>query len=307
MLTRTLLARAVLPIACAALVPPAFAGADAKPKYSAEVSAGVLADSDVGLAEIDQTTRQGDLAGVIGLKLDTELKPVKKLTLRAGYELSDTRYEEFDAFDLQTHRLSAEGEYSFGATTAGVMYNYVDARLDGDGYLTFQQASPYVTHLFNPSFLLRGAYVRSDRDFDTETGRNSTSDELQADGFFLLDGTRRYFVLGGKGGRTDADDEAFSYDNTGLKGRYVQRAALAGRDVKLRLGADFEVRDYAANAPGLDVPRKDETAAATAGMQVQLVGPLSVDVNYEYRQRASNVTAADFEENLGTVQLKLNF
>lgn len=307
MTPRHLLARAVLPLACAAFAAPASAGPDGKSKFSAEVSAGIAVDSDVGIAELDQTTREGDIASVLGLKLDGEVKPASKLTLRGGYELSDTRYQDFEAFNLQTHRLSAEAEYAFGATTAGVMYNYVDARLDGDGYLTFQRASPYVTHLFNKNFLLRGAYARTDRDFDTETGRNSTSDEIQVDGFFLLDGTKRYFVLGGKGGQTDAEDEAFSYDNAGLKGRFVQRTDFAGRDVKLRLGADFEVRDYAANAPGLTVPREDETAAATAGMQVQLAGPLSVDFNYEYRQRDSNVTAADFEENLGTVQLKLAF
>lgn len=302
-----LLARAVLPLACAAFAAPSSAAPQSKSRFSAEVSAGIAADSDVGIAELDQTTREGDIASVLGLKLDGEVKPASKLTLRGGYELSDTHYQDFDAFNLQTHRLSADAEYAFGAATAGVMYTYVDARLDGDGYLTFQQASPYMTHLFNKNFLLRGAYARTDRDFDTETGRNSTSDEIQIDGFFLLDGTKRYFVLGGKGGQTGAEDEAFSYDNTGLKGRFVQRADFAGRDVKLRLGADFEVRDYAANAPGLTVPREDETAAATAGMQVQLTGPLSVDFNYEYRQRDSNVTAAEFEENLGTVQLKLTF
>lgn len=307
MISRLVLARTVLPLACAAIAAPAFAAPQSKPSYSAEFSAGIAADSDVGLAELDQTTQEGDIASVVGLKLDGEVKPVSKLTLRGGYELSDTRYQDFDAFNLQTHRLSAEAEYAFGATTAGVMYNYVDARLDGDGYLTFQQASPYVTHLFNKGFLLRGAYVRTDRDFDTAPDRNSTSDEIQVDGFFLVDGTKRYFVIGGKGGQTSADDEAFSYDNAGLKGRYVQRTDFAGREVKLRVGGDVEIRDYVANAPGLTVPREDETTAATAGMQVQLAGPLSVDFSYEYRQRESNVAAADFDENLGTVQLKLNF
>jgi len=307
MLSRHLLSCAVLPIACAAFAPSATAGTDAGHKFSAEVSAGILADSDVGLAELDQTTREGDIASLIGLKLGAELKPANQLTLRAGYELSDTRYQDFDTFNLQTHRFSAEGEYAFGATSAGVMYNYVDARLDGEGYLTFQQVSPYVSHLFSNQFLLRGAYARSERDFDSETGRNSASDEMQLDAFILLDGTRRYVVLGGKGGQTRADDDAFSYDNAGLKGRFVQRTDLYGRDVKLRLAADFDARDYAANAPGLNVARKDETAAATAGIEVQIAGPISVDLTYEYRQRDSNVAAADFQENLGTVQLKLAF
>lgn len=302
-----LFACALLPLASIAIASSASAEPQAKPKFSAEVTAGLLADSDVGLAELDQTTREGDIASLIGLKLDAEYKPAGKLTLRGGYELSDTRYLDFDAFNLQTHRLSAEGEYALGTTSVGILYNYVDARLDGDGYLTFQQVSPYISRLFSNNVLVRGAYARSERDFATELGRNASSDEVQLDAFFLLDGTRRYFVLGGKGGRAEAEDDVFSYDNAGLKGRFVQRTAMMGRDVKLQLGADFELRDYVANTPELGVPREDETAAAKAGMEVQIAGPLSVDFSYEYRQRNSNVTAADFEENLGTVQLKLAY
>ncbi len=302
-----LIACAVLPLTCTPFAAPAAADPDSKAKFSAELSAGLVADSDVGLADLDQTTRQGDIASLAGLKLDAEVKPTGKLTLRGGYELTDTRYQDFSAFNLQTHRLSAEAEYKLGATTTGVLYNYVEASVDGDSYLGFQQVSPYVSHLFGRSLLLRGAYAYTERDFDVETGRDSTGKEVQLDAFFLIDGTRRYLVLGGKGGQTDADDEAFSYDNAALKGRFIQRAGLYGRDLKLRLGADFEARDYSGIAAGLPVPREDQTASANAGMQVQLAGPLSLDLNYEYRQRDSNVAAADFDENVGTVQVKLAF
>lgn len=295
------------PLACAGFALPAVAEDPAPTRFSAEVSAGLAADSDVGLAELDQTTRQGDLAAVLGLKLDAEAHPTGKLTLRGGYELSDTRYQDFDAFNLQLHRLFADAEYDFGDTTAGVLYTYVDARLDGDGYLTLQQASPYLTHLFGNRLLLRGAYALTERDYDTEPGRNSTSDEAQLDAYILLDGTRQYVVLGGKGGQTEADDDVFSYDNAGVKARYVQRASAFGKDVKFNAGADFEARDYALPSPGQTGAREDKMASANAGVQVAVAGPLSVDVNYEYRQRDSNLAAADYEENLGTVALKLNF
>lgn len=287
-----------------------LAGASAEAqeaKFTAELSAGVVADSDVGIADLDQTTSEGDIASLLGLKLDAEVKPTNRLTLRAGYELSDTRYQDFDAFNLQTHRLSGEGEYELGATRVGLLYNYVDAKLAGDRYLTFQQASPYVMHLFGDQFLLRGAYARSDRDFETETGRNSTSDEFLLDGFFLLDGARRYFVVGAKAGETQADDEAFSYDNTGLKARYVHRTEALGRDLRFRLGTEFEQRDYIGITPELDGRRKDEMRGANGGVIVPIVGPLSLDAGYEYRNRSSNLTAADYEEHVGTVQLKLNF
>lgn len=286
----------------------AGAGAHAQDaKFTAELSAGIIADSDVGIADLDQATSEGDIASLLGLKLDAEVQPVSRLTLRAGYEFSDTRYQDFDAFNLQIHRLSGEGEYELGATRVGLLYNYVDAKLAGDSYLTFQQASPYVMHMFGDRFLLRGAYARSDRDFETETGRNSTSDEFLVDGFILLDGAQRYFVLGAKAGETEAEDEAFSYDNTGLKARYVHRADAFGRELQFRLGAEFETRDFTGITPEIEARRKDEIRGANGGVIIPIAGPLSLDAGYEYRSRSSNLPAADYDAHIGTVQLKVNF
>lgn len=284
------------------------AGAQAQDaKFSAEFSAGVVVDSDVGLADLDQATSEGDIASLLGLKLDAEVTPVSRLTLRAGYELSDTRYQDFDAFNLQIHRVSAEAEYEFGATRTGLLYNYVDARLAGEGYLTFQQASPYAMHMFGDHLVLRAAYARSERDFDAEPGRNSTSDEILVDGFFLLDGSQRYLVLGGKAGETQAGDDAFSYDNAGIKARYVHRASALGREMQFRLGTEFERRSFSGITPEIDVRREDEIFGATGGVMIPIAGPLSVDAGYEYRDRSSNLPAADYQAHIATVQLKLNF
>lgn len=299
--------RAFMTLAGLLLASPAAVHAEEPVRFSAEFSAGVIADSDVGLADLDLATSEGDVASLLGLKLDAEVTPASRLTLRAGYELSDTRYQDFDAFNLQMHRLSGEGEYEFGNTRAGLLYNYVDARVAGDKYLTFQQASPYVTHMFGDQFLLRAAYARSDRDFEAETGRNSTSDEFQIDGFFLLDGARRYVVLGAKAGETEADDEAFSYDNAGLKARYQHRADAFGRELQFRLGAEFENRDFTGITEEIGARRKDELRSAAGGVIIPIAGPLSVDAGYEYRSRSSNLPAADYQAHIGTVQLKLNF
>lgn len=301
--------RALLTFTGLMMTAPTFAHAGETARFTAELSAGVLADSDVGIADLDQTARDGDLASLLGIRLDAEVKPASGLTLRAGYELSDTRYQSFDAFNLQTHRLSGEGEYAFGNTRAGLLYNYVDARLAGERYLTFRQASPYVTHMFGDGLLVRGAYARSDREFETETetGRNSRSDEILVDAFILLDGTRRYGVLGAKAGETGADDTAFSYDNAGLKARYIQRADMLGRELTLRLGADFEQRDFSGITPELGSRRKDELRGAAASVAVPVRGPVSVDAGYEYRSRSSNLQAADYDEHLASVLLKVRF
>lgn len=279
----------------------------AAPKFGAEVSGGVVADSDVGLAELDQSSSEGDLAVRLKARLSAEFQPAEKLTMRASYELNDTRYQDFDAFNLQTHLGTAEAAYDFGKTDAGVTAAYANARLDGDSYLDLTQVSPYVTRAFGNMLVLRGAYVRTERDFKTEDDRDGTADELQADAFFLLDGTRQYVSVGAKGGSNDAQSEAFSYSNAGVKARYLQRFDLMGRAAKLRLGAEYEQRDFDGAQPGTTLVREDELAAATSDLSVAVAGPLSVDLGYEYRQRDSNLAAAVYDEHVGSVELKLTF
>lgn len=299
--------RALLTIAGLMLTAPAMAQQSDSFKLAGELSVGAMADSDVGIADLDQSTSEGDIAALVGAKLEATFKPVSRVTLRGGYELNDTRYQDFSEFNLQTHRLSADAELELGATRTGVLYNYVDARLDDEGYLGFQQVSPYVSHLFGDKLMLRGAYARSERDFNIDPQRDSTSDEVQVDAFFLLDGTKRYFSVGAKGGRTEADDETLSYDNAAVKGRYIHTADIMSRDVKLRAGADFERRDYQAPLPVVDEARRDDTFGASTGVIIPLTGPVSLDAGYEFRSRSSNLADADYEEHLGTVQLKVAF
>lgn len=299
--------RALLTMAGLLLTAPALAQQPSSFELSGELSVGGMADSDVGIADLDQSTRQGDIASLLGAKLEATFRPASRVTLRGGYELNDTRYQDFSEFNLQTHRLSADAELELGATRTGVLYNYVDARLDGEEYLGFQQVSPYVSHLFGNTLMLRGAYARSERDFNIDPQRDSTSDEVQLDAFFLLDGTKRYVSVGAKGGRTDAGDETLSYDNAAVKGRYIHTTDIMGRDVKLRAGADFERRDYQAPLPVVEEARRDETLGANTGVIIPVTGPVSIDAGYEFRRRSSNLADADYEEHLGTLQLKVAF
>ena len=149
--------RALLTMAGLLLTAPALAQQTGSFELSGELSVGGMADSDVGIADLDQSTRQGDIASLLGAKLEATFRPASRVTLRGGYELNDTRYQDFSEFNLQTHRLSADAELELGAMRTGVLYNYVDARLDGEGYLGFQQVSPYVSHLFGNTLMLRGA------------------------------------------------------------------------------------------------------------------------------------------------------
>lgn len=295
-------------LALFALAPVLAANAEGEDiKFTFEAGTAMVGDSNVGVPDLDQTTDQGDVALRLRAKTQADFKPVDKLILRGGYEFTQTSYQDFGAFDLQTHRGYAETEYDFDIVKAGVLANFVHARLDTDGYLDYTQVSPNISRLFGKSLFLRAAYVSTTKDFKTDDGRDADGDAGRVDAFVFLDGTRRYVALGGEIGEEDADADAFDLTHASAKARYIQRLNLMGRDAKMRLGAEYEQRDYDNITPMIAEAREDRIVSAESDLEIPLYGPFSLVGEYEYRDRQSNLDSADYDEHVGSVELKVAF
>lgn len=302
---RFFLQTSALALATLAIAAPAIS--EETTKLTFEASSGVAGDTNVGAPDLDQNTGQGDVALLLRGKIQLDVKPTEKLVLRGGYEASQTSYQDFGAFDLTTHRGFAEAEYDFDVVKAGVLANYVHARLDGDGYLDYAQVSPNVSKLVGDKLFLRGAYVRTEKDFKTSDGRDASGDAGRIDTFYFLDGTRQYVTVGGEVGTEDANSDLFDLDHASAKGAYVQRFGVLGRDAKMRLGAEIEQRDYDAVDPVIEARREDKIMSATSDLEVPLYGSVSMDLGYEYRDHSSNLDSADYDEHVGSVELKVAF
>lgn len=294
-----------LALALLATAAPAFG--EETTKLTFEASAGVAGDSNVGVPDLDQNTDQGDVALLLRGKIQLDGKPTEKLVLRGGYEASQTSYQDFGAFNLTTHRGFAEAEYDFDVVKTGMLANYVHARLSGDGYLDYIQVSPNVSKLFGDKLFLRGAYVRTEKDFKTSDGRDASGDAGRLDAFYFFDGTRQYVTFGSEAGSEDAESDLFDLDHTSAKGAYVQRFGMVGRDAKMRLGAEIEQRNYDAVDPEIEARREDQIVSATGDLEVPLYWSVSMALGYEYRDRSSNLDSADYDEHVGSVELKVAF
>ena len=179
--------------------------------FSSEFSVGVGMDSNVGISDLDQNTGEEDVSLLLGLKLHGEAKATERLKFRGGYELSQTSYSDFDQFSLQLHRGSIEAIYDLEVVEAGLLYTGVHARLDGEGYLNFQQISPYVSRLIDDKVFLRGALEFSEKDFDAADARDADGQALRGDAYFFLNGTRNYISVGGKLTEKNANADEFSF------------------------------------------------------------------------------------------------
>jgi hypothetical protein len=269
--------------------------------------------SNVSVQELDQNTGGSDWAGTINLLAEAQLIPVDKLTLRAGFDFTQTLHNEFSAFDLTIARPYAEIAYDFDLLTVGVLGNYAAASLDGDEYLTYTQISPYISKQFGNAFFLRAAYASTEKTFENQPqppnpllDRDATVDSVQVDGYIFLDGVKRYVVLGAKAAEEDADSDAFDYSSGTGRIRFVQRFDAMGKEMTLRLGAEYEQRDYDSTLslipPSGGATREDKRTVLDVQLDIPLGETFFSEVSYKYGNYSSNQSSADYDEHLAAIK-----
>lgn len=272
-----------------------------------EVSAGVGMDTNVGISDLDQNTGEDDLALLLGLKLDGEVKASDRLKIRGGYEFTDTRYEDYEDFSLQIHRASLEAAYDLDLIEAGLLYTGAHARLGGEGYLNYQQLSPYVSKLLDNKVFLRGSAEFSQKDFKTDDRRDADGNAVRGDVYYFFDGTRNYVSLSGKLTEENASSKEFSYSGREANIRYTKKADLFDRETRFQLGAGWEDQDYEGRFAPNSQARTDEIVSVNSSLEFELVGPLSLDLGYKYRDRSSNLPSADYDEHVGELRFVASF
>ena len=271
--------------------------------FRLEGKAGAEYNSNVAVQDLDTNTGQGDWAATFNVLAEVNATPVDKLTLRAGYEFSQTLHDEFDAFDLALHRGYGEAAYDFGVVTVGVLGNLAQANLDGDEYLTFSQVSPYISKQFGDTLFLRGSYAATDKSFEGRPERDATSDTLAADAYFFLDGTKRYIAVSGKAIEEDATSDELDFRAGSARVRLVQRFDALDREMTFRAGIEYEQRDYDAPTLAISAPRADERTGVDVSLEAPITENVFVEGSYRFGGYQSNLASADYDEHVTSVKL----
>jgi hypothetical protein len=291
----------------AARVPDAEPAPATGTTFRFEAKVGAEYNSNVAVIDIDANTGESDWAATINALAEVTVVPVDKLTLRAGYDFSQSLHDEFDAFDLAIHRGYGEVAYDFDLVTVGVLGNLAQANLDGDEYLTLRQVQPYLSKQFGNSLFLRAAYSSTDKEFEGRPQRDATADAVQIDGYFFLDGVQRYVVLGGRATEEDANAAEFDFSSWMGRARFVQRFEAFGQNLAFRAGVEYEDRDYDNVTPLIGAPRSDKRTTADAQIDIPLGDTFFSEISYRYGRYESNLASADYDEHVGAVKLGVKY
>lgn len=275
--------------------------------FSFEASAGVEYDSNISVIELDVSTASDDFAGVFeaGIGFEAELGQGTEIDL--SYDFSQSLHDEFTQFDIQSHRGSIGIEHDFGRVSAGAAYIFADAALGGDGFLTLQQISPFVSGFLGKSVFIRAAYEYRDKNFKNRTDRDAEVHAGGADIFFFIDGIRTYLLGGYKYEDENTVADQFDFTGHNFKFRFVKRLPFRGRDAKLELGWRYEKRNYDSVTPSIGEVREDTRHKLKAELEIPVTDHVYVLVEYEYSDFSSNLPSADYTQNFAGLKVGVEF
>lgn len=267
-------------------------------------SAGVEGDSNVSVIEIDTQTASGDESAVLDLGIGWTHRFGDETRLRLGYDLGVERFSEFDQFDTDTHRFSADVDRQLGEARVGLQGSYTIARLGGAGFLNLTRVSPYVQrYVADRTYLLRASYIHTDKAFDNRVDRDATVHAGDVSLYRFFDGARRYVQLGVRLGQEDTVADEFDHQAIQVRASAVQRLEIAGRASRLEAYARWEGRDYDVITPSIGEVRDDDRYRVGGTFDMDLTKRLFVRGEVRYNDNQSNLPGANFDEVVGTVSL----
>lgn len=285
---------------------PAVA-ADSKPEFGIKAHVGILADSNVNVAELDSNLGESDTALVAELGLDARLPFHDRLSLTLGYGIDTTRYERYDEFDLTLQRFSAILNGRAKGFDAALGVQRFAATLDGDGYLDVSQVEPSIARMFGNRIYLRGGYALARKEFRVSSERDADSRTARLDVYLLLDGMNRYVNISATGAREAARDTALDYGGQSFSIGAGQTIGSGDRLLKLRARARVGERRYNGITESIEARRRDDRLRADLAATVEWFDTLSLETSVAYADVASNVTSAAYDEVIWSLRFGVKY
>ena len=280
---------------------------DGPSPFTVELATGVEYDSNVSIIDVDDNTGAEDFAAVFDGEFEFAPDIGENSSFALGYSFSQSLYETFDDFNLQSHLASIDAAHDLGIFEIGGAYRFAHSRLGGSSFLTLNQFSPSFSRFFGDSIYVRGEYTYTDRNFVGRTDRDGKSNAAAGDLYYFMNGASTYVALGYRYEKENTEDPQLDFKGDAFRIRFSQRFPAGSRDGHFRVGYRYEIRDYSSITPSIGVLREDKRHRFNAELEVPLGKALFARLNAEYGDFQSNLPAADFDQTGVSARLGVRF
>ncbi|MDA9848263.1 hypothetical protein N9C27_05245 [Luminiphilus sp.] len=281
--------------------------AHAETLVSGEVSLGYEYDSNVSVDELDRSSSVGDGGVLFAADISVDHDFTDKTSASASYGYSRIDYQDFEFLNRETHMLGGNLSSKWEDVTTSINYFYINARLDGNDFLTYHRVSPSLSGFVSKRWFLRGAYVFGDKTIANRPGRDAQNHGTELDAYYFWRGLRRYINLGYVYRQEESQAARFKYKAHQVKLRMVQRFEVFSKLSTLELGLRYEDRNYDEETPSIGERRRDERLRATIEFDVPLTDRINWRVYGGYSDYLSNLPSADYDQSIVGTLVELTF
>jgi hypothetical protein len=272
-----------------------------------EASTGIEQDSNLNVVELDQQSKESDMAALLGLKLDVSSKHVDKLSVSGGYSYNSKNYRTNKNFNLAIHQFNADANYDFDAITIGLSHHYADAILDKDSFLVLNQTSFYTSKLINDFLYLRAATNFQDKSFNDAKERDANNLGFSSDAFIFFNHGKTFVAASLSKDKEDARTNSFDYTASQYSVKISHKFMLGKKEQKAQLSWRHLERNYSGITEEINAERYDSGRIIEANWEVTFTPNISLETKIENGKYDSNFAAADYSENRASVKLKAHF
>ena len=270
--------------------------ADIQSEYELTAEAGIVYNSELVVEEIDQLNNNGDTARYLSLDVSGDWIVADNLNVQAGYNLSDTDYQDSDDFDLRVHRLFGDIAYDFTVLTVGASHHDINAELAGDNFLDMSRDSFYLSKLFNNSIFVRAEAITIDKTFDSIPERDATNDALGVDAYFFFNQGKSFFSIGYSADEEAASSAEYSYDGDNYRATLSSKFG-ANDNHRIQLHWRYCDRQYQAQLPDIGQVREDSRNTFRLAWDYYFTPKFALATQLESTESSSNFESADYSAN----------
>lgn len=275
--------------------------------FGFDASAGVEYDSNVALQDLDASSGEADTATVLDAGVDMTIAAGSNGTIRLGYDVSATAYQDFSEYDLTLHHVNLDLGRRGRWLDAGIAVDRFDGVLDGEDYVSYTQLSPSISRLFGTRLFLRGAYVTANKEYDGLSFRDADFDAIRVDTYWLLDGMDRYWSIGLRRSTENANDAELDFDAALLAIAYGHNFKLPSITLQVKAHLRYEQRDYLNVTQSIGSRRKDLRLRSGLSAILKFNEYVQLEADVELTNNTSNLATAELEKSTLGVKLAINF
>lgn len=285
------------------------AAAQNEGSFQGELEVGFEYDDNITVDATDTTSRKGDEVWRISGRLGFDVYDKDRDTISLRYSFFQSLHDELENFDLQMHGMSVRAKTRIGKVNLGGTVRFDHILLGGEAFMNFKTFRPDIGLLVARRTYLTATYEYRNQTFEdpvTAAERDADRHSFASKVYYVL-GRGKNVTAGVRVARHKAGVDELSYwgktFDAGLKWPFPFKE----RNITFRLRYQYRNRDYSGVDPAIGAERSDKRHTVRTEFEVPLTDSLSAGAEYRYTNSISNLTVADYNNNVVRFSLIYQF